>query len=46
MKRIEGSIVHPGAGDVWLFVFGIIGVVPVLGVAYMFWKTRGRAVAA
>jgi hypothetical protein len=46
MKRIEGNIVHPGAGDVWLFLFGIIGAVPILGVAYMFWKKRGRAVAA
>lgn len=46
MKRIEGSIVHPGEGDGWLLVFGVIGVVPILGIAYIFWKKRGRAVAA
>ena len=46
MKQIEGSIVHSGSGDVWLPVLGIIIVVPVVGLAYMFWKKRGRAVAA
>lgn len=46
MKRIEGSIVHPGSGDVWLIVFGTISIVPILGITYMFWKKRRRAVAA
>ncbi len=45
MKQIEGSIFHSGSSDVWLLVFGIIGVVPFVGVAYIFWKKRGRAVA-
>jgi hypothetical protein len=45
MKQVEGSIVHPGSGDVWLFAFGVIGVVPIVGIAYIFWKKRGRAVA-
>jgi hypothetical protein len=45
MKRIEGSIVHPGSMDIWLFAFGVIGVVPIVGIAYIFWKKRGRAVA-
>jgi hypothetical protein len=45
MRQIEGSIVHSGSSDVWLLVFGIIGVVPFVGVAYIFWKKRGRAVA-
>ncbi|MHA2211351.1 MAG: hypothetical protein ACXABV_19520, partial [Candidatus Thorarchaeota archaeon] len=46
MKRIEGSIIHPGTGEVWLIAFGIIGIVPIVGIAYIFWKKRGRAVAA
>ena len=46
MKQIEGSIVHSGSSDVWLLVFGIIGVVPFVGIVYTFWKKRGRAVAA
>ena len=46
MKEIEGSILHSGSGDVWLPVLGIIIVVPVVGLAYLFWKKRGRAVAA
>jgi len=45
MKRIEGSIVPPGSGDVWLIAFGITGVVPIVGLVYIFWKKRGRAVA-
>jgi hypothetical protein len=46
MKRIEGSIVHPSSGDVWLLAFGVVGVVPIVGIAYIFWKKRGRAVAS
>jgi hypothetical protein len=45
IKQIEGSILHPGSGDVLLFVFGIIGLVTIVGIAYMFWIKRGRAVA-
>lgn len=46
MKQIEGSIVHLGSSDVWLLAFGIACVVPFVGIAYTFWKKRGRAVAA
>jgi hypothetical protein len=45
MKRIEGSIIHPGSGDVWLVTFGLVGIVPVVGLAYIFWKKREGAVA-
>ena len=45
MKQIEGSIVHSGSNDVWLPVLGIACVVPVVGIAFIFWKKRERAVA-
>jgi hypothetical protein len=46
MKRIEGSIVHPGMGDAWLIAFVIIGGIPIVGTVYLLLKKRGKAVAA
>jgi len=45
MKRIEGSIVPPNSGNEWLFALGIVGGIPIVGIVYIFWKKRGRAVA-
>ncbi len=45
MKQIEGSITDPGAGRVWLTVIGMISAVPIIGIIYILWKKRGRAVA-
>jgi hypothetical protein len=45
MKQVEGSITDPGVGRVWLTVIGMISVVPIIGIIYILWKKRGRAVA-
>lgn len=45
MKLVEGSIIHSGSSDVWLLVFGIVGLVPFVGIVYIYWRKRERAVA-
>lgn len=46
MKQIEGNIIHSGSNEIWLLVIGIVGLVPFVGVAYIYWRKRGKAVAS